>query len=243
MKFFRIILIVLFFFCFGIISFSQKTDYKNIFGSDWEKAESFISENESWMKQLSEKYYVSYPLAIAVVFPELIRYSALRDKMEITLLKALYINLGEEYANFSIGQFQMKPSFAESIHRKVPLLKGRLRNQFRGKMTDNDIRKYRALIVKDLEQPESQFLYLIAFLKICGSVYNLKEMDEEERLKFLATAYNYSFQKSFDEVNKMTDKKFFYTKLIKGESYSYADISAFWYENYRKNNSIFQEIN
>jgi hypothetical protein len=222
-------------FCIELILFSQQADYKKIFGSDWEKAEAFVSENETWMKQLSEKYSVSYPVAIAVVFPELVRYSALRDKMEITLLKALYINLGEDYANFSIGQFQMKPSFAESIHQKVPLLKGRLRNQFREKTRNNDIRKYRASIVKDLEQPESQFLYLIAFLKICGTIYNLEEMDEDFRLKFLATAYNYSFQKSFDEVEKMTDKKFFYTKLVKAESYSYSDISAFWFNNYQKN--------
>jgi hypothetical protein len=222
-------------FCLELISFSQQEDYKKIFGSDWEKAEAFVSENETWMKQLSEKYSVSYPVAVAVVFPELVRYSALRDKMEITLLKALYINLGEDYANFSIGQFQMKPSFAESIHQKVPLLKGRLRNQFREKTRNNDIRKYRASIVKDLEQPESQFLYLIAFLKICGTIYNLEEMDEDYRLKFLATAYNFSFQKSFDEVEKMTDKKFFYTKLVKAESYSYSDISAFWYRNYQKN--------
>ena len=234
MKFIRKILIVPLFICFGIISFPQQTDYKKVFGSNWEKAESFISENEFWMKQLSERYDVSYPLAIAVVFPELIRYSAIRDKMEITLLKALYINLGEDYANFSIGQFQMKPSFAESIHRKVPLLKGRLRIQFREKIINEDIRKYRESIVKDLEEPESQFLYLIAFIKICGSVYNLKEMDDEERIKFLATAYNFSFQKSYEEVAKMTDKKFFYPKLVRADSYSYADISAFWYENYRK---------
>jgi len=222
-------------FCLELISFSQEADYKKIFGGDWEKAEAFVSENEPWMKQLSERYSVSYPEAIAVIFPELVRYSALRDKMEITLLKALYINFGEDYANFSIGQLQMKPSFAESILQNVPLLKGRLRNQFREKIRNNDIRKYRGSIVKDLEQPESQFLYLIAFLKICGNIYTLDEMDEESRLKFLATAYNYSFQKSFDEVEKMIDKKFFYTKLIKGESYSYADISDCWYSNYQKN--------
>jgi hypothetical protein len=182
-------------------------------------------------------------LAVAVVFPELIRYSALRDKIEITLLKTLYINLGEDYANFSIGQFQMKPSFAESIHKKVTLLKGKLRSQFREKTRYNDIRKYRAAIVKDLEQPESQFLYLIAFLKICASIYNLEDMDEDHRLKFLSTAYNFSFQKSFEEVNRMTDKKFFYSKLVKAESYSYSDISAFWYRNYQKNRKIVSEVN
>lgn len=216
-------------------AYSQEIDYKTIFSSDWEKAETFVTENETWMKQLAEKYRVSYPVAVAVVFPELIRYSVLRDIMEITLLKTLYINLGEDYADFSIGHFQMKPSFAESIYSRMPLLKGRLRNQFREKINNNDIRKYRASIVKDLEQPESEFLYLIAFLKICGIIYNLEEMDDEGRLKFLATAYNYSFQKSFEDVNRMVDKRFFYLKLVKAESYSYADISAFWYKNHKKN--------
>jgi hypothetical protein len=221
--------------CFGLISFSQLTDYKKIFGSDWEKAEAFVTKNETWMKYLSEKYSVSYPMAVAVIFPELVRYSALRDKMEITLLKALYINLGEDYANFSIGQFQMKPSFAESVHQRVLLLKGRFRNQLLEKAHYNDIKEYRSSIVKDLEQPESQFIYLIAFIKICGNIYLLDEMNKEDRLRFLATAYNYSFEKSFDDVKNMTDKKFFYTTLVKTESYSYADISAFWYNNYKKN--------
>lgn len=220
---------------FGLISFSQQTDYKKIFGTDWVKAEAFVSENENWMKQLSGKYDVEYSEAIAVVFPELVRYSALRDKMEITLLKALYVNLGEDYANFSIGQFQMKPSFAESLHKKVPLLKGRLRNRMLEKTANKDLREYRSDIVKDLEDPESQFLYIIAFLKICESVYDLKTIDETRKIKFLATAYNYSFLKSFGEVEKMSDKSFFHTKPVKSESYSYADISAYWFNNYRKN--------
>jgi hypothetical protein len=234
-KFLRIILIIIFLFCSGIIAFPQKTDYKNIFGSDWEKAELFISENASWMKQICQKYDVSYSLAIGVVFPELIRYSAIRDKMEITLLKALYINLGKEYANFSIGRFQMKPSFAESVQMKVSILKGRIRYHFRGKTANEDNRKYRALVVKDLEEPETEFLYLIAFLKICENVYSLKDMDAFKRLSFLATAYNYGFQKSFEEVDKMIDKKFFYTTLVRGESYSYADISVYWFKNYQNN--------
>jgi hypothetical protein len=99
---------------------SQTINYQEVFGDDWEKALAFESENRVWMEPLLVKNQISYPLAIAVIFPELVRYSALRDKMEITLLKALYINLGEDYANFSIGQFQMKPSFAEIIREKAP---------------------------------------------------------------------------------------------------------------------------
>lgn len=134
----------------GLI-FSQQADYKSIFGKDWDKAGSFVAENKTWMKQLSKKYDVSYAEAVAIVFPELIRYSALRDKMEITLLKSLYIYKGEDYADFSIGQFQMKPSFAEVIHRNVKLLKGQIGNQFRVKMSTKDITKYRSSVVRDLE--------------------------------------------------------------------------------------------
>jgi hypothetical protein len=194
-----------------------------------------VAENETWMKQLAKKYDVSYAEAVAIVFPELIRYSALHDKIEITLLKSLYIYKGEDYADFSIGQFQMKPSFAEAIHSNVKLLRGQIRNQFRAKMSIKDITKYRSSVVRDLEQPESQFLYLIAFMKICETTYALKDIGETQRVKLLATAYNYSFQKSSEEVKEMIDKKFFYAKLIKTESYSYSDISAFWYEDYQKN--------
>jgi len=99
------------------LTYSQSINYQELFGDDWKKAQVFEKENRSWMEPLLAKNHISYPIAIAIVFPELVRYSALRDKMEITLLKTLYVNLGEDYANFSIGQFQMKPSFAEMIRR------------------------------------------------------------------------------------------------------------------------------
>lgn len=232
---YRILLVPLFFLCLEGSSFSQKGDYKAIFGKDWDKAQSFVTDNESWMKKLSEDYDISYPVAISVVFPELIRYSALRDKIEITLLKSLYTYKGEDYADFSIGQFQMKPSFAETVHKNLHLLRGRLRNQLKEKTRKEDIIKYRAGIVKDLEEPESQFLYLAAFLKICEAKYNMKDMEEDQRIMFLSTAYNYSFLKGFEEINEMTDKKFFHTTLVGTETYSYADISWSWYSNYLEN--------
>ncbi len=190
------------------------------------------------MKPLSEKYHISYPFAIAIVFPELIRYSALRDKIEITLLKALYINLGEEYADFSIGPFQMKPSFAELIHEKVLSIKDRkIKNQFQSRKYYEDIRKYRSSIVGDLENLKTQFIYLLAFVKICESNYQNKWKDENEELKFFATVYNCGLNKSTEIIESMTDKKFFNTGLIKTDNnYSYADISIYWYNSFKKKN-------
>lgn len=213
--------------------YSQPLNYQEVFGNDWKNAISFEKENRSWMKPALERYHISYPVAIAVVFPELVRYSALRDKMEITLLKALYINLGSDYANFSIGRFQMKPSFAEAILKEIPAelpgvsgLKLKTRSDFEDEIS------FRRTIVNNLEQTDSQVNYLIAFLKVCEMKFTYGQNDEMLRLKFLATAYNYGFDKSSSDIEKMIEKRFFNTKLIKTDNYSYADVALFWYKEY-----------
>ena len=213
---------------------SQSLNYPQIFGDDWTKALQFESENRSWMEPILEKNNISYPLAVAVIFPELVRYSALRDKMEITLLKALYINLGDNYANFSIGQFQMKPSFAEMIREQAnSVLNRRSGINLKRRSDYDDIKDYRRSIVKDLEDPKTEFSYLVAFIKICEKNFRTNRMDEISGLKFLATAYNFGIDKNSAEIEKMIDKKFFNTKLFKTENYSYADVSLFWYKQYQ----------
>lgn len=185
------------------------------------------------MEPILARNNISYPLAIAVIFPELVRYSALRDKMEITLLKALYVNLGEDYANFSIGQFQMKPSFAEIVRKQAPSVLGRRSGiKFKNQSEYDDISNFRKSIVNDLEDPETQFNYLIAFFKTCEKNFRTNRKDEITRLKFLATAYNYGIDKSASQIEAMINKKYFNTKLFKTENYCYSDISFFWYKNY-----------
>jgi len=212
---------------------SQSINYQDVFGDDWKEALTFERENITWMEPLLTKNHISYPLAVAVIFPELVRYSALRDKIEITLLKALYINLGDDYANFSIGQFQMKPSFAEMIREQAPAVIGRKSGIiFKSRSEYDDIKNFRRSIVRDLEDPETQINYLIAFLKICEKNYKTNRKNEVARLKFLATAYNYGINKSADQIESMIDKKFFNTRLFKTENYSYADVSLFWYKQF-----------
>jgi len=225
------------FFLFSILpvfALTQSVAYSEVFGSDWDKALSYEKENRSWMKPILEKSNIPYDLAIAVIFPELVRYSALRDKMEITLLKALYINLGETYANFSIGQFQMKPSFAEIIRREAPAVTER-RSDIIFKQPDDfdNISDYRKSIVTDLEDPKSEFVYLVAFIKIADRKFRTGRMNERDRVKFLATAYNFGINKSKEEIDGMADKKYFNTKLFKTQNYSYAEVSLFWYDMYR----------
>jgi hypothetical protein len=212
---------------------SQSLNYQDIFGDDWKKAINFEKENRSWIEPILKKNNISYPLAISIIFPELVRYSALQDKIEITLLKALYINLGNDYADFSIGQFQMKPSFAELIREKASIVPGyKSEISFKNTSDYDDIKDFRKSIVSDLEDPKSQIRYLIAFIKICERNFNTDRKDEMSLIEFLATAYNFGIDKNEKEIEHMIGKKFFNTKLIKTENYSYADVALFWYKQY-----------
>jgi hypothetical protein len=219
------------------IVWPQQPDYRQIFGIDWDKAMSFVEQNKSWIQPELEQYKVSYPVAVAIIFPELVRYSALRDKIEITLLKTLYINLGEEYANFSIGPFQMKPSFGQMIReRALGAMGHKADHLFKQKDDYDDITSFRSSIVSDLEDPKTQLNYLIAFIKICEDSFNLKLKTDDEKVIFLATAYNYGFWKRSDQIENMIDKKYFNTTILKTINYSYSDVSLFWYQKYLKEN-------
>lgn len=232
-QFIRIFFCIIFFTGISIPCRSQLLNYDEVFGSDWDKALRFIEENNSWMKPLLEKHNISYPVAVAVVFPELVRYSALRDKMETAMLKTLYRNLGDDYSDFSIGVFQVKPSFAEKIREEARSLKGwRMKTLFGRSSYYNNVREYRSAIIADLEDPESEFNYIIAFFKICENYFSIGFPDEETKIKFLATAYNTGFWKTREEIEKMSHSKFYNTKLFSTENYSYADVSLFWYKQY-----------
>ncbi len=227
------LLALLFFATFSNTALTQVLNYREIFGDDWKKADLFERQNRQWMEPVLSKNHISYPFAIAVVFPELVRYSALLDKMEITLLKTLYINLGEDYANFSIGRFQMKPSFAELVREQGnSLLNRRSGIHFKRRTEYDDIKDYRKSIVSDLEDPKSEFNYLVAFMKICEKNFRTGGMEETDALKFIATAYNFGIDKSSLEIEKMADKKFFNTKMFRSENYSYADVALFWYNDH-----------
>ncbi len=223
-------LFVLLFSGVAVVTSSQEFDYKTIFGDDWKRAEEFIARNESWIRLELKKYDIGFDESMAIIFPELVRYSAIRDKMETTLLKSLYINLGKEYANFSIGYFQMKPSFAEALGIVAgKTLPQRYRSLVRDTTDFSDIKDFRSAVVNDLEDKARQLDYLIVFYKICAKRFSLKKMDNEERIRFLATAYNYGFLKSPESIRAMEKRKFFSSALFSRNMYPYADVSLAWY--------------
>lgn len=193
-----------------------------------------------YVSREGDKYDIDFREAMAVVFPELLRYSALRGRMEITLLKALYINLGDEYADFSVGRFQMKPSFAEQIRGFILTPEGkRYRNLLGNNSPKKGSREYRASIISDMEDIRRQFNYLVIFIKACEKTHKQLPSEGAGRVSFIASAYNTGFRKSAEEINLMTERKFFTTHLSGPPYYSYSDISLFWYRKSEKNKMIF----
>jgi hypothetical protein len=230
--------IISFLFLFpGILNqcYSQSLKYDQIFGDDWKKALLYVSENREWMQPFLEKNNISYTEAVAVIFPELVRYSALRDKMETAVLKALYINLGETYANFSIGVFQIKPSFASFIREEYHSVKGgKSAITFRKSKSYDDQRDYRSEIVTDLEDPVKQMKYIAAFIQLCEKKFRVSRMNEHDRVIFMAAAYNCGINKDRKSIENMISRKFYNTKLIRTENYSYSDVSIYWYNQFKK---------
>ncbi len=211
-------------------------DYAQIFGNNWHKAVDFIEGNRDWMKKICLKNGVDFNFVTAMVFPELVRYSALRDQAEITLLKALYVHYGKEYSDFSVGVFQVKPSCAENIlkHLSRPLSRDlEVRTQYIHDLPS--AREKRKAIVAELEDPAGEFSMVVAMVKILEKKYNrVGWKNQDEKLRFFSTAYNSGFTLPEKNIREMMKSKHFHTRLGRSSvTYSYSDISSAWFRIFR----------
>ena len=83
--------------------------------------------------------------ALAIGAPELMRYSMVSDFIETEILELSYVDHGLDYADFSIGKFQMKPSFVERLEAEIcnrPLL--HIKYQGLVNYPDTNVRSMRA---------------------------------------------------------------------------------------------------
>lgn len=178
----------------------------------------------------SLKYYgIDAGFALAVVFPEIARYSAIRDWAETRALEMLYVQYGKDYANFSIGRFQMKPSFIEQIEKdylKSFSCKKITFNGFKGFSEENNMDSRRVRIER-LKDPHWQLRYLVIFCILMDERYpEIKKSGNNEKLKFYSTAYNTGYNKSKGVILKHQGCNDFYTSLKKPDKcYNYAEIS------------------
>lgn len=231
----------------------NNTDYKKAFGNNYVFAENFIKKHSKIKTELI-KAGINPDFAISIVFPELIRYSSILNIAETSALKTLYIQHGKDHIDFSIGYFQMKPSFAEEIEKYANTMAGlevydisdtpeaRKKRIHRLDSLDGQL-KYLILFVKIMEnktatQSNLQTDWLTANTRIKNPSEQIKTSEqkmqyESEKLKYFATAYNCGFTNTESYIKKKIPQKHFTTDFFTDENttyYCYSAIAAWWFD-------------
>lgn len=211
------------------------TNYKKDFGNDYTHAVQWLKLNSTGFEKAAEAFNIPARNLKAIVFPELIRYNTVYDAIEINTLRYLYVSEGKEYADFSVGNFQMKPSFAEMVEQDANqyLDAGFLQRSGFDKLkdlADNEVTR-RARITR-ITSTQQQLIYLCAFYKICDVKFADKSFaSANEKIKFYATCYNTGYRRSYEDILAVQEKKYFHTgKFFTTANYNYADISNYYYE-------------
>lgn len=220
--------------CSIFIALATKAqDYRIVYPESYGNAVAFFN-NAPWITDTLARYGINPCVAKAVVFPEIMRYSALKDAIEVRALKVLYIQYGKEYANFSVGQFQMKPSFAEELELAWNQLVDTSNSPLPfGKFDTAPSATARLERVKRLESVSGQLKYLAAFIKVMQVRFNA---DTASSTWFLAAAYNVGFQKSEQEIRKQGSMPYFHTGTLKpSQCHCYAHIALQYFTEQSEN--------
>ena len=208
-------------------------DYSQIFGNDYTDALNYFRENNELHKKIFDKHKVDAEIIIPVLFPERIRYSIVRDYFETVFLETIYADLGSEYVDFSIGDFQMKPSFIEKLELFIEnseMLSSKYTFLLINEIESKQVRKER---LKRIKSVAYQLNYICAFYDIIKQRFDLSEISKTEKIRFVASAYNFGFDKSKDDIIKKQGLKVFpYGSKYPGKQYAYTDVSVDFYTNH-----------
>lgn len=172
----------------------------------------------------------SLAFTLSIAAPELIRYRELSNLMEVQALRLLYAELGSEHIDFSVGYFQMKPSFIEDLEVAI-----RNDDAMRNKYADligsyasgeADIRQERIDRILNIEYCVK---YLQAFEQLMRQQHavELQGRTLKESLHFIATAYNLGLGQSAATIRKYQSKQNFpHGPHYQGDQHAFGDLSV-----------------
>lgn len=207
-------------------------DYAAIFGERYVEAEKFLKQNP-WIPDALRLPPEESRIALAVVFPEIIRFSALEDKIQVRALKVLYVQYGPDYANFSVGHFQMKPAFIEFLESDWDKLSSAGEKAAAGipAFERGDTRELRKNRILRLDDMRWQVTYLRVFMLVMKKRYGqVAFRDAEDRVRFYATAYNAGYAAGEKRLRQAIAEKRFHLELFFPKTtYNYADVAVFFF--------------
>ena len=186
----------------------SRNDFGEAFNQRFETTRIKASKLQPSFELCSKLANKSPHFLTSIVFPEMMRYSEIKDGIESESLKVLYVQLGQQYADFSIGPFQMKPSFAEYIEEKVSLLlDSTVRKELNLAYNSDSPEGIRQERVNRLMDQEWQQVYLTAFVLLCDQFYKEKIFQSElEKMQWYAAVYNGGFDKSREWIRKKIEQ-------------------------------------
>lgn len=219
--------------CLVLSAPAAEQDYAAIFGPKYAEAEQFLKRN-SWIADSLDFPPLETGIALAVAFPEIIRFSVLEDRLQMRALKVLYVQYGRKYADFSVGHFQMKPTFAEQIESDYNRLfspEEKAATAISAFATGDSVglRRERVLRLDDLRW---QVRYLRLFMMIMGKSYEDRAFaDDLEKLRFYATAYTAGYALGEKTIRKMMLTSHFHVQMFFPKTrYNYADVAVFYFK-------------
>jgi len=215
-----------------ITSQSQVDDYINKYRKDCENTKAFFAEHKDEFSDAASICGLSAEFLFAIVAPEISQFSYLQDKAETYALKVFYVQNGKDYSDFSIGLFQMKPSFIESLENYISA-NTELKNKFQKFLfTKPDERQARVERIERLSSLQWQIEYLALFCVVVNHKFmNATFSTDEKKLRFYANAYNSGFHRSEEALKSV--KGAYFPHLSKTK-YRYMDISVWFYNEVLK---------
>lgn len=228
----------------------RAADFHSTYESEWNEAVSYADEHRRAWKQIWDFFGVDGHIAEAVVFPEMVRYGAFQDQMETMAVKGTYTRNGTKSFNFSIGRFQMKPSFVEDLERRW--MKSPFPRRYDAWFITDDHQIARRERMDRMTDDLWQCVYVAMFLKLLymdfgstdrdGHVVRdgIDQLSEEEQVRIASTAYNMGCTWSSPGtgdleglVSKMRDRHFHMSVFpsAKTQYYSYSDIAVEYFNS------------
>jgi hypothetical protein len=220
------------FLLFSCISLA-KDSFVTYFKDERVEVDKFLRDNHQKMAQKAKKFHHENDFVTAIVYPELLRYNYIQDFLETSGLELIYMRYGAKTADFSIGHFQMKPSFAEHIEKYIEKNPADF-HQYKKLMIAHYVTPLlkRKLRLARLKQIDWQLIYLHAFIAICDHKFKfLKFVSPNDKLQFYAACYNIGFQKKYQTILENATKNTFpHGPKYLGTQFCYASIASAYYK-------------
>jgi hypothetical protein len=214
---------------------SQPLKYESKLAPDYMQGIRYLKKNRATFTRILKDDTEKRAVIISVVFPEIVRYSIVRDLLETKSLEIGYVSRGSEFIDFSVGRFQMKPSFVESIENSLRTSKI-LSDKYPDIISynDNDKKARRKERIKRLKSLNWQLRYMMAFYDIVSQKHPfLEEKPLHYCIRFFAVAYNHGFYAEKNELENWMDQKTYpYGPGVKGEQYAYSKVSEYFFTNH-----------